>query len=105
MAGGYHDGYIKSVEILSLEDMSWRMAAHDLPYGMAFGGSIQWDQTFLAVGGYRLNTDGFGYSGKIFRYEPETESWTEMPQELSIPRREFTAFLVPENFVQCQLTR
>ena len=73
----------------------------DLPYGVAFGASVDYGDGFLAVGGYRLNTDGFGESEKIWRFSAGTFEWSELPATLAVPRTELTAFMVPDEIVQC----
>jgi hypothetical protein len=92
-----------STEIFSFDDMTWRNGPNDIPTDGAalfFGASVQFEDTFLAVGG----TDGHALgvvTTTIFKFDPATEDWVELCEKLTIPRRDFTSFLVPADYIQC----
>ena len=96
LAGG--EGAGTSTEIYSFETNSWR-AGPDFPISENFyGGSIAFQNSFLAVGGAVGPRD---YSGAIFYLDPDTLEWVDMTTELLTPRKWFAAFLVPDDFITC----
>jgi hypothetical protein len=94
VAGG---GGQKSTEIFSFDSMSWRMGPNDLPRKLAKGTSVQYQNSFLAVSGYG---DGL-YFDKIYKFEPNNETWIELNETLSVARTWYTSFLVPHDYIQC----
>jgi N-acetylneuraminic acid mutarotase len=99
VAGGANDRgqTLKSSEILELDkEGTWREGP-PLPRSIQEGSSVQFNDTFLVVGGRNWrNVD----SAAIFKFvaEEEGERWEEMPQALQVGRSLHTAFLVPESF-------
>jgi hypothetical protein len=93
----------KSTELFNLTDYTWRFATNDLPvqYELYAGSSIQYDDTFLAVGGYaQMDEEVDEVVETIFRFNPKDESWSLTQSTLSIGRTEFSAFLVPNDYVE-----
>ena len=50
--------------------------------------------------GYEPGT-GFIYSKSIYKFETDPEGWIELPQKLSVGLAYFNAFLVPNDFIDC----
>ena len=84
-----------STEILYLDedDGSWT-SGPDLPYEIWDAQSVQWQDTFLIVGGFG-NT---GVLDTIWRFNVDDSTWVLMDQKLATGRNELTAFLVPDIF-------
>ena len=90
------NGGIASVEILDLNTNTWRSGLNPLPEALYAGASIPYEDSFLAVGGTLSNPSV--ESDKIYKYEPDTESWTTLPKTLDVGRGFAVAMLVPDAF-------
>jgi hypothetical protein len=101
VAGGYAGGsYLSSVEILDEGSNEWQTGP-ELPFGI-YGSQMVEDQN----GGVVLIG---GYSPSVFNLDTlyqlphggQDAVWTKMEQKMKTGRRRHTAFLVPDNFVDC----
>ncbi len=77
-------------------------AGPDLPESRTWGRAVQYDNTFVLVGG----GDEFSASGDmradILRYDPNANEWIRLPQTLPNPDFVNVALLAPEDFpVNC----
>lgn len=95
VAGGSGTDAGRSVEILDAGSASWRFGS-DLMSDTQLAIMVEeWTGSVLLVGGdskrsiYRLDHAGEGHS------------WIQLPQKLAKSRTGFTAFLIPDHFVNC----
>ena len=70
-----------------------------MPADIRLGASVQYGNTFLAVGGY--DDDNEQYLDTVYMFDVEEESWILMPQRMEEGRWELPAFLVPDDFASC----
>jgi hypothetical protein len=101
VAGGYADGsYLSSVEILHEGSNEWQTGL-ELPFGNADSQMVE-DQNggVVLIGGY--SSPG-GNLDTLYQlpHGGEDALWTKMEQKMNTGRSEHTAFLVPENIVDC----
>ena len=89
-AGGYE---VKSSELLVLGTSEW-MYGPDLPHDICCGASVQFENTFLVVGGFHDNS----YQDTIWKFDIDVGNWVIMDQKLATPRDYLAAFLVPDSF-------
>ena len=98
VAGG---SYVKSSEIFSIKLGQWREGP-DLPVNGDLEGavSVPYEDTFLVVSGR-----DYGHTPEhrreIYKFDPRTESWITLQQKLSTGRKEFAAFLIPDDLIDC----
>ena len=94
VAGG---DQLKSSEILDLNTNQWRRGP-DLPIQtrLQWPSSVQFLDSFLVVGGADLE-----YQDTIIKFDPINYEWMILPQKLQNPRALFTAFLVPDGYIEC----
>lgn len=43
----------------------------------------------------------FSVPDTIYMFHPELEDWVLSPQRLDMPRRDFAAFFVPDDYFEC----
>ena len=96
IAGSANDN---STEILNLEEpleeQVWTFGP-DLPYELQGGASVQYEDTFIIVGGLSSRR-----TDQIIKFDVKTEDWIILPQHLQAPRDIFTAFLIPDSYIEC----
>ena len=73
--------------------MEWRLGP-DLPTDGRAANGVQFEDTFLIVGGERYNTN-------VLEFEPATETWKIREEKLPIGRQHHSAFLVPGSYLNC----
>ena len=93
LAAGNSHGKTNRTDIFSLEDLGWRRGP-DLPKERNSSRGVQLEKTILVIGGE-------GSDGSIFKFEPENDSWIELPQKLSFSKRLRVAFPVQDDAVNC----
>jgi len=95
--GGNSVGYLNQVELLDDGAPSWRNGPN-LPYA-TMGGAVVEDQRggILFVGGEKG-----GYTGNIYRLRHAGAQWESLASSLSIPKMYPSAFLVPDELVNCR---
>jgi hypothetical protein len=97
VAGGYHDGSsrLSSVEILDEGSNEWQTGPQ-LPFGV-FDSQMVEDQNggVVLIGANSMDT--------LYKLPHASRDavWTKMQQKLKTGRRGFSAFLVPDNIVEC----
>jgi hypothetical protein len=100
VAGGWNDSQMSSVEILDRGTNEWRRGP-DLPYGIQLSQMIE-DQHggVVLVGGQSSEVQRLD---SLFRlpHGGAYAVWTKMEQKLKMGRYWHTAFLVPDNIVDC----
>ena len=94
--------FSKKTKIFDLDIQVWRDGP-DFPIGLSGGASVQFGDTFLVVSGLIefVSEIGFIFSKSIFKFVTEPEGWIELPQKLIIRSDYFNAFLVPNDFIDC----
>jgi hypothetical protein len=101
VAGGY-DGSsrLSSVEILDEGSNEWQTGP-ELPFGIDYSQMVE-DQNggVVLIGGY--SSPG-GNLDTLYQlpHGGQDAVWTKMEQKMKTARRRHTAFLVPDNFVDC----
>lgn len=88
-------GGIQQSEAFSLETLTWRYE-RDFPVSVSKPATVQTGDTFLVVGGVDMETSES--LDTIYRFEPDSRQWTLLPQRISVPRSQPTAFFVPSYF-------
>ena len=84
---------------LDLDQVGWKVGP-DLPKPLYGGASVQYEDSFLLVGGF--STAARVASTSLFTFEVETGLWRELPQKLTMGHDLYlTAVLVSDDFVQC----
>ncbi len=100
VAGGYDGSYLSSVEILDEGSNEWQTGP-ELPFGILFSQIVE-DQN----GGVVL-IGGFSSSGETLDtlyqlpHGGQDAMWTKMEQKMNTRRENHSAFLVPDNIVDC----
>ena len=86
--------YELTTEFLDMNgENTWHLGA-ELPYVIVLGTSVQFENTFLIVGG----VSGADALDTIWMFNITTENWTLLNQKLSTARVSPAAFLVPDEF-------
>ena len=71
----------------------------DLPYSVHFGSVLQYEDSFLIVGG---QNDTYADYDTILRFDTEKDEWEILPVEMKSGRNSFPAFFIPEGYIYCQ---
>jgi hypothetical protein len=100
VAGGYDGSYLSSVEILDEGSNEWHTGP-ELPFGILWSQIVE-DQNggVVLIGGYSApggNIDTLYY----LPHGGQDAEWTKMEQKMNTGRRDHTAFMVPDNIVDC----
>jgi hypothetical protein len=101
VAGGY-DGssYLSSVEILDEDSNEWQTGP-ELPFRIFMSKMVE-DQNggVVLIGG---DAPSIGRLDTLYQlpHGGQDAVWTKMEQKMQMPRYEHTAFLIPDNFVDC----
>ncbi len=99
VAGGFDGSYLSSVEILHEGSNEWQTGPK-LPFGI-FRSQMVEDQNggVVLIGG----DSSFGTIDSLYQlpHGGQDAAWTKMEQKLKTGRRAHTAFLVPDNIVDC----
>ncbi len=100
VAGGLAENILSSVEILDEGSNEWQSGPR-LPFGIFWSQMIE-DQNggVVLVGGQSLSNP---YQDSIYQlpHGGQDAVWTEMEQKLKTGKSYHTAFLVPDNLVEC----
>jgi hypothetical protein len=102
VTGGYVGGSsrLSSVEILDEGFNEWQTGP-ELPFGI-FSSQMVEDQNggVILIGGY---SPSVGNLDTLYQlpYGGQDAVWTKMEQKMKIKRNEHTAFLVPDNIIDC----
>ncbi len=88
VAGGHYGGYQSHTEIYNTATRKWRQGP-TLPQRLSRMSSVQYEDTFLLVGGH----NGGQYLDTIYQYNQSSETWILRPERLSAPKCEFGAVL------------
>jgi hypothetical protein len=100
VAGGYDGSYLSSVEVLDEGSNEWQTGP-ELPFGIGFSQMVE-DQN----GGVVLNG---GFSSAVVNLDTLYQLphggldavWTKMEQTMKTGRSRHTAYLIPNNIVDC----
>jgi hypothetical protein len=98
--GGYDGSYLSSVEILDEGSNEWQTGP-ELPLGISYSQMVE-DQNggVVLIGGLSssyVNLDSL-YQ---LPHGGHDAAWTKMEQKMKTGREEHTAFMVPDNIVDC----
>ena len=69
-----------------------------MPSGMGWAATVPFEDSFIVAGG---DVVGLGVSDQIMRYDPLQPAWVPMPTRLNNPRNYFSAFMIPDGYVNC----
>ena len=96
VAGGVEQN---TTEILYLDENNW-ITGPNLPTNRDSGTSVQWNDTFIIVGGRSALPEPINVADlkSILKFNVENGTWVEMDQKLEIARLKMAAFLVPDSF-------
>jgi hypothetical protein len=100
VAGGYDESTLSSVEILDLGANKWR-AGPFLPFGMSHVQMVEDPSGGVVLIGGR--SDSKTHLDTLYQlpHAGADAGWTKMEQKLKIGRFAHTAFLVPDDGVDC----
>jgi hypothetical protein len=100
VAGGYDDSYLSSVEILDEGSDEW-VTGPELPFGIDESQMVE-DQNggVVLIGGYSDSIDNLDTLYQL-PHGGQDAVWTKMEQKMQTGRKDHTAFLVPDNVVDC----
>ncbi len=100
VAGGYDGSYLSSVEILDEGSYEWQTGP-ELPFGIDESQMVE-DQNggVILIGGW---SPSVGNLDTLYQlpHGGQDAVWTKMDQKMQTGRRLHTAFLVPDNIVDC----
>ncbi len=94
LIGGYN--YKTSSEFLNTK--TWEPKP-DLPISIEVGASVQFQDSFLIVGGYDKTTSR--YLDSIYYFNPVKDDWDLLEQKLDSRLADVIAFMVPDHAVDC----
>ncbi len=99
-AGGYAGSRLSTVEILDEGSYEWQTGP-ELPFGVS-GSQMVEDQNggVVLIGGYSSSVDKLDNLYQL-SHGGQDAVWTKMEQKMKTGRNIHTAFLVPDNFVDC----
>jgi hypothetical protein len=103
-AGGYFDGSsLSSVEILDEGSNQWQTGP-ELPFGISNSQMVE-DQNggVVVIGGRSSSLSSLDTLYQL-SHGGQDAVWTKMEQKMKTGRRQHTAFLVPDNIVDCSYT-
>ena len=95
VAGG--EGQTK-VEFLNLDTLTWEPKQY-LPVDIHKGASVPYKDSFLMVGGY--SSDVGETLDTIYYYDPNLDQWDLLEQKMKMRRKYFAAFLVSDQYANC----
>jgi hypothetical protein len=100
VAGGYDDSFLSSVEILHEGSNEWQTGP-ELPFGIYYSQMVE-DQNggVVLIGGYSPAADSLDTLYQL-PHGGQDAVWIKMEQKMKTGRRSHTAFLVPDNIVDC----
>ncbi len=102
VAGGYAGGssYLSSVEILDEGSNEWQTGP-ELPFGIGSSQMVE-DQNggVVLIGGFSSSVSNLDTLYKL-PHGGQDAVWTEMEQKMKTGRYYHTAFMVPDNIVNC----
>jgi hypothetical protein len=104
VAGGSYDGnLLSSVEILDEGSNEWQTGP-ELPFGIRYSQMVE-DQNggVVLIGGESLESSSVSRLDTLYQlpHGGQDAVWTKMEQKMQTGRRLHTAFLVPDNLVDC----
>ena len=88
---------ISTVDFLNLDSLIWEPKTQ-LPHDIFFGASVPFQESFLIVGGFSL--DSVDNLDTIYFYDPSLDDWTLLGR-MDNENTRLTAFMVPDTFANC----
>ncbi len=100
VAGGFDKSYLSSVEILDEGSSKWQTGP-ELPFGIDSSEMVE-DQNggVVLIGGYSPSVYNLDFLYQL-PHGGQDAVWTKMQQKMKTGRYKHTAFLVPDNIVDC----
>jgi N-acetylneuraminic acid mutarotase len=100
VAGGSGGSYLSSVEILDEDSNDWQTGP-ELPFGIYYSQMVE-DQNggVVVIGGRSLSSGNLDTLYQL-PHGGQDAVWTKMEQKMNTGRYAHTAFLVPDNIVDC----
>ena len=100
VAGGWDGSYLLSVEILDVGSNEWQTGP-ELPFGIYRSQMVE-DQNggVVLIGG---DSQSVGTLDTLYQlpHGGQDAVWTKMEQKMKTGREQHTAFMVPDNIVDC----
>ncbi len=96
VAGGYGGGYLAESEIYNTATQEWRQGP-TLPQPIFYMSSVQYEDTFLLVGGRNVSQ----YLDTIYQYDQTSETWILREERLSTPKGYMGAVLAGPPAAEC----
>jgi len=100
VAGGYDGSYLSSVEILDEDSNEWQ-AGPELPFGIWRSQMVEDQNGGVVLIGGQLSLGDILDTLYQLPHGGQDAVWTKMEQKMKTVRREHTAFLIPDNIVDC----
>jgi hypothetical protein len=101
VAGGYYGGsYLSSVEILDEGSNEWQ-AGPELPFGIEDSQMVEDQNGGVVLFGGRSSSGEYLDTLYQLPHRGQDAVWTKMEQKMKTGRKHPTAFLVPDNIVDC----
>ena len=102
VTGGQSSVDLSSTEELDIQDpgAQW-VPGRPLPHKWREGASVQYKNTFLAMGGRWHDGSAYHNSDFIYEYDTDTDSWITRTERLATERCHLAAFLVPDSIANC----
>ena len=97
VAGGSGFGEVTS-EFFNVDTGTWSRGP-DLQRSIIFAASVQWQDSFLIVGGYASSAS---YLDSIYQFDVLGNGWVLRPERMSIGRMDLAAIMVGKNVANCQ---
>ena len=100
VADGYDGSYLSSVEILDEDSNEWQ-AGPELPFGIWRSQMVEDQNGGVVLIGGQLSLGDILDTLYQLPHGGQDAVWTKMEQKMKTVRREHTAFLIPDNIVDC----
>jgi hypothetical protein len=100
VAGGHTNSYLSSVEILDEDSNEWQTGP-ELPFGIWWSQMVEYQNGgVVLIGG---GSSSVGTLDTLYQlpHGGQDAVWNKMEQKMKTGRNQHTAFLIPDNFVEC----
>jgi hypothetical protein len=102
VAGGYDGSYLSSVEILNEGSNEWQTGP-ELPFEIIYSQMVETQNGGVVLIGGESLADCFCSVDSLYQlpHGGQDAVWIKMEQKMQTGRRQHTAFLIPDNIVDC----
>jgi hypothetical protein len=101
-AGGYNSNPVTSVELLDERASQWRDGP-ELPTGINYAQMVEDPLGGVILIGGSSSTNSYLDTMYRLAHAGEGARWMELPQKLSIGRRQHSAIMIPDDVVNCTI--